>query len=149
MNTATKIQTANTISSRSCQLLAYADDIDIIRKNVAHIRESFLQLSNGDMRLAITEYNKEYIVGIQKEQQIIDQSVSFRSHTFVVLVSLNTNDLKLLSYKIINARYTMSKKDEDQLKISECKILRSIYGCKVEERLLNLLPYKRVYSFCC
>jgi len=57
------IQTSGTIFYKSVQLLAYADDIDIIARSQTALKEAFLSLERaaGEMGLRINEKKTKYL----------------------------------------------------------------------------------------
>ena len=60
------IQTNGTIFYKSVQLLAYADDIDIIARSQAELKEAFISLerATGEMGLKINEEKTKYLTTI-------------------------------------------------------------------------------------
>ena len=95
------IQTNGTIFYKSVQLLAYADDIDIIARSQVALREAFISLERaaGEMGLKINEEKTKYLtirVNKNKNQLKYCQigNFNFESvHSFIYLGSLvNVNN---------------------------------------------------------
>ena len=53
-----KLETKGTIYSKSIQILAYADDVDIVGRTINSIKEAFLALSKAASNMGLT-INKE------------------------------------------------------------------------------------------
>jgi hypothetical protein len=70
-STGCRIQTNGTIFYKSVQLLAYADDIDIIARSPTTLKEAFLSLERAArvMGLKINEEKTKYMTAILNKNQ--------------------------------------------------------------------------------
>jgi endonuclease/exonuclease/phosphatase family metal-dependent hydrolase len=83
------MQTSGTIFNKQTQLLAYADDIDIIGRSQAAVREAFLALEReaNKVGLKINESKTKYMIAAGNSRTVRDvgQSVAFGDKTFEVV----------------------------------------------------------------
>ena len=65
----TEIDTRGTIYNKSTQILAYADDVDIVGRNVRSVKEVYLALENAlnKVGLRVNETKTKYMI-VSKEQ---------------------------------------------------------------------------------
>lgn len=146
------VNTRGTIFQKSVQLLAYADDIDIIGRTQRDVNGAFVsvQAEAEKMGLAVNEGKTKYMLSTRKDTQHrrLGQNVSIDSYNFeevkyfVCLGSaINTeNDTSTeIKRRITIANpcffglygaeaWTLTKADEYALGCFEGKILRLIYG---------------------
>jgi hypothetical protein len=91
------LQTTGTIYNKKTQLLAYADDIDIVGRNQAAVRDAYLALER-EVGLKINEQTTKYMIAAWNDTTIRDvgQSVAIGNEhvevvkEFVYLGSLMT-----------------------------------------------------------
>ena len=71
------MQTSGTIFYKSVQLLTYADDIDIIARSRATLKEAFLSLERvaGEMGLRIKEEKTKYLTTRERERESKNQQL--------------------------------------------------------------------------
>ena len=84
-----KLQTNGTIFNKLTQILAYADDIDIIGRSQAAVRDAYLALEReaNKVGLHINENKTKYMIAAGTDRTIRDvgQSVAFGDKTFEVV----------------------------------------------------------------
>jgi Reverse transcriptase (RNA-dependent DNA polymerase) len=85
----TKLQTNGTIFYRQTQILAYADDIDIIGRSQAAVRDAYLALEReaNKVELKINESKTKYMIAAGTDRMIRDvgHSVVLGDKTFEVV----------------------------------------------------------------
>jgi len=106
------IQTSGTIFYKSVQLLAYAEDIDVIARSRAALKEAFLSLERaaGEMGLRINEKKIKYLATREsKNQQMHFQIKNFnfeaiRSFTYLgSLININNDNSAEIKKRILMA----------------------------------------------
>jgi hypothetical protein len=96
-------QTTGTIYNKETQLLAYADDIDIVGRSQSAVRNAYLALERETVKvgLKINEQKTKYMIAAQNDRTIYDVGQSDKHFEvvkeFVYLGSLMTptNDVSL------------------------------------------------------
>jgi hypothetical protein len=83
------IQTTGTIYNKKTQLLAYADDIDIVGRSQSAVRDAYLALEGeaAKVGLKINEQKTKYMIAARNERTIRDvgQSVAIDDKHFEVV----------------------------------------------------------------
>jgi hypothetical protein len=83
------LQTTGTISNKEAQLLAYADDIDIVRRSQSAIWDAYLSLEGeaAKVGLKINEQKTKYMIAARNDGTIHDvgQSVTIGDKHFEVV----------------------------------------------------------------
>jgi hypothetical protein len=83
------IQTTGTIYNKKTQLLAYADDIDIVGRSQSAVRDAYLALEGeaAKVGLKINEQKTKYMIAARNERTIRDvgQSVAIDDKPFEVV----------------------------------------------------------------
>lgn len=116
------VNTRDTILSKSTQLLAYADDIDIVSRSVEDLKESFIKIGRTAREIGL-EINEEKTKTAHITSKIrvrrIGQSLTIGEYNFEVV-----NTFKYLGTKIDNIK-TMSAR---KLKQSFIAASKCMYG---------------------
>jgi hypothetical protein len=94
------LQTTGTIFNKETQLLAYADDIDIVGRSQSAVRDAYLALERG---LKINEQNTKYKIAARNDRTIrdVEQSVAIGDNYFLGSLVTPTNDVSLEIQRII------------------------------------------------
>jgi hypothetical protein len=83
------LQTTGTIYNKEIQLLAYADDIDIVGRSQSAVRDSYLALEReaAKVGLKINEQKIKYMVAARNDRTICDvgQTVAIGDKHFEVI----------------------------------------------------------------
>jgi hypothetical protein len=83
------LQTTGTIFNKETQLLAYADDIDIVGRSQSAVRDADLALKKeaATVELKINEQKTKYMIAVQNDRTIRDvgQSVAIGDKHFEVV----------------------------------------------------------------
>jgi len=126
------IQTSGTIFYKSVQLLAYADDIDIIARSRTALKEAFLSFERaaGEMSLRINEKKTKYFTTREsKNQQSYFQIKNFNFEvvqTFTYLGSLINDSSAVIMERILMAnkvRYGLKRQFRSQFLSIQNKII--------------------------
>ena len=80
------MDTSSTIFTKSSQLLGFADDLDLIGRNMDVVKEKFVALDNrgSDFGLKVNDTKTEYMI-ISPSNRHYGQSVTINGHTFKVV----------------------------------------------------------------
>lgn len=80
------IDTSSTIFTKSSQLLGFADDLDIMGRNMEVVKEKFVALDRkgSDFGLRVNDTKTEYMVTSTSDRQY-GQNVTINGHTFKVV----------------------------------------------------------------
>ena len=80
------IDTSSTIFTKSSQLLGFADDLDILGRNMEAVKEKFTALDrkSTDLGLKVNDAKTEYMI-ISPSNRQYDQNVTIDTHTFKVV----------------------------------------------------------------
>jgi hypothetical protein len=95
------LQTTGTIFNKETQLLAYADDIDIVGRSQSAVRDAYLalEIEAAKVGLKVNKQNTKYMSAARNDKTILDvlQSRAIVVKEFVYLGSLMTptNDVSL------------------------------------------------------
>jgi hypothetical protein len=101
------LQTTGTIYNKETQLLAYADDIDIVGRSQSAVREAYLALEIEEAKemLKINEQKTKYMIAARNDRTICDvgQSVTsgdkhfevFKEFVYLRSLMTPTNDMSL------------------------------------------------------
>ena len=83
---ATDMDTSSTIFTRSSQLLGFADDLDIMGRNMDVVKEKFMALDGkgSDFGLKVNDKKTEYMV-ISPSNRQYGETVTINTHTFKVV----------------------------------------------------------------
>jgi hypothetical protein len=88
------LQTTGTIYNNETQLLAYADDIDIVGRSQSAVRDAYLALEKEGAKvgLKINEQNTKYMIAAQNDRTTrgVRQSVKIGDKHFEVIKELCT-----------------------------------------------------------
>jgi hypothetical protein len=83
------LQTTGTIYNKETQLLAYADDLDIVGRSQSAVRDAYLALEReaAKVRLKINEQKTKYMIAARNDSTIRDvgQSVAIVDKQFEVV----------------------------------------------------------------
>ena len=79
------MDTSSTIFTKSSQLLGFADDLDIMGRNMEAVKEKFVALDRKsiDLGLGVNDMKTEYMI-ISSSNRQHDQNVTIGTHTFKV-----------------------------------------------------------------
>jgi hypothetical protein len=97
-----RLQTTSTIYNKETQLLAYADDIDIVSRSQSAVWDAYLSLEREAAKVAlkINEQKTKYMISARNDMTIRDvgQSVAIGDKHFEVVkesLMTPTNDVSL------------------------------------------------------
>jgi hypothetical protein len=182
------LQITGTIYNKETQLLAYADDIDIVGRSQSAVRGAYLplEIEAAKVGLKINEQKTKYMIAARNDRTIRDVGQSVASgdkhfevfKEFVYLGSLNDVSLEIQrriqtanrcffglrehlrsSHFSRQTKFTihktlirpvllygsktcmLTKREEKKLLVFEKKVLRTIYGPKIENGV-----YRRRYT---
>jgi hypothetical protein len=129
------LQTTGTIYNKETQLLAYADDIDIVGRSQSALRDAYLALEGeaAKVGLKINDEKTKYMIAAQNDRTIRDvgQSVAIGDKHFEVV--------KEFVYG--SETWVLTKREENQLLVFERKVRRTICAQKIENGV-----YRRRYN---
>lgn len=171
----TEVARNGTIFQKSIQFLAYADDIDIVGRNLSSVKEAFQQLQDGAREIGLSinssktkymvassssrssesfqlgdnvfervnnfvylgsEVNSENEIGQEVRRRITQGNKSFYSLQKCFRSKVLRRNFKCFLYKTLvrpvvtygSETWCMTQKDEQNLRVFERRILRSIFG---------------------
>ena len=117
-----KLENKGTIYSKSIQILAYADDIDIVGRTINSVKEACLALSKAasNMELTINEEKTKFMQVTSKPLMISELIVGEQKFEVVLLFkylgTIVTNDNNLLLDKEIRYRISLANNCYHRLK---------------------------------
>lgn len=165
---ATQTDTSSTIFTKSSQILGFADDLDIIGRNMEVVKENFVALERkgSDLGLKVNDTKTEYMI-ITHSNRPREQNVQINAHTFKVVnefvylgSQLNTDNSIMDEIK---RRITLGNRSYYSLlnilrsksvsRVSKCTLYRSVirpvvtYGseswCMTQREEQTLLTFER------
>lgn len=175
----TQVPTNGTIFQKSVQFLAYADDIDIVGRNLTSVKDAFQELQDGAKEIGLvinsektkymvasssqrtaehfqlgdntfervnnftylgSEVNRENEIGQEVRRRITQGNKCFYSLQKCFRSKQLRTALKCSLYKTLvrpvvmygSEAWCMTQKDEQNLRVFERRILRSIFGALYE-----------------
>jgi hypothetical protein len=158
------LQTTGTIYNKETQLLACADDIDIVGRSQSVVRNAFLalEIETAKVGLKINEQKKKYMITIRDvgHSVVIGDKHFEVVKEFVYLGSLMTptndasREIQIQESRLQieppftpeknlygSVTWVMTKREENQLLVFEMEVLRTICGPKIENGV-----YRRRYN---
>jgi hypothetical protein len=91
------LQTTGTIYNKETQLLAYADDIDIVGRSQSAVRDAYLELEGESAKvgLNINEQKTKYMMAARNDRTIRDVGQVVKEFVYLGSLMTPTNDVSL------------------------------------------------------
>ena len=135
-----KLEVNGTIFTKSTQLLAYADDIDIVGRNVASVKETYIALERQATRLGlrVNEEKTKYMVAGRATRSRLGQNITIGENNFEVV-----SEFTYLG-ALINAENNTTSEIKRRIVLAS----RSFYGLRkhLKNRLLSLKTKTLIYK---